>query len=52
MIAGMEVPHAHLHVIPIDSEGQLSFRNARVLPDEEMDAAAAAIRDALAAQPG
>jgi diadenosine tetraphosphate (Ap4A) HIT family hydrolase len=49
IVAGMEVPHTHLHVIPIDSESDLHFANARALPDEEMDAAAQAIRDALGA---
>ena len=47
IIAGMEVPHTHLHVIPIASEADLHFENARPLPDEEMDAAAEAIRRAL-----
>lgn len=47
IVAGMEVPHTHLHVIPIDSEADLHFANARSLPDEEMDAAAAAIVAAL-----
>jgi histidine triad (HIT) family protein len=47
IIAGMEVPHTHLHVIPIDAESDLHFANARALPDEEMDAAAAAIVAAL-----
>jgi histidine triad (HIT) family protein len=49
IVAGMEVPHTHLHVIPIDSEADLHFANARALPDEEMDAAAAAISAALEA---
>ena len=47
IIAGMEVPHTHLHVIPIDAESDLHFANARSLPDEEMDAAASAIVAAL-----
>lgn len=32
MIAGLEVPHAHIHLIPIESEGQLSFAHARSAP--------------------
>ena len=55
IIAGMEVPHTHLHVLPIGSEADLHFENARSLPDEEMDAAADAIRtalDALGLSPG
>ena len=47
IIAGMEVPHTHLHVIPIDSESDLHFANARSLPDDEMDAAADALRAEL-----
>ena len=29
MIAGLEVPHAHIHLVPIQSVGDLSFRNPR-----------------------
>lgn len=28
IIAGFEVPHTHLHVVPIDNEKELSFANA------------------------
>lgn len=48
IVAGMEVPHTHLHVLPITSEADLHFENARPRPDDEMDAAAEAIRTALA----
>jgi len=49
IVAGLEVPHAHLHVLPITTEADLSFRNARPdTPAEELDAAAEAIRAALA----
>ncbi|MCW2533749.1 MAG: histidine triad protein, partial [Blastococcus sp.] len=38
IIAGMEVPHAHLHVIGIDSEAELSFARARTdTPAAELD---------------
>jgi histidine triad (HIT) family protein len=48
MIAGLEVPHLHIHVIPIGSEADLSFANADPSPDPAaLDAAAQAIRDAL-----
>lgn len=48
VIAGLEVPHLHLHVIPIRTEADLSFANADHSPDPAaMDAAAAAIRQAL-----
>ena len=49
IIAGYEVPHAHIHVIPTDNMSQLSFQNAAASVDrDEMEAAAAAIRQALA----
>jgi histidine triad (HIT) family protein len=47
IIAGLEVPHTHLHLVPIATEGDLSFAKARAQPDDEMDAAADAIRAAL-----
>jgi histidine triad (HIT) family protein len=36
IIAGYEVPHAHIHVVPTDDISQLSFANAApsVSPDE------------------
>lgn len=38
LIAGMEVPHAHLHVVGIDSEAELSFGRARTdTPSDELD---------------
>jgi histidine triad (HIT) family protein len=48
IIAGYEVPHAHVHVIPTDNMSQLSFENAAASVDrDDMEAAAAAIRRAL-----
>ena len=43
MIAGLEVPHVHLHVVPIASVGDLNFANAQMNPDPAslVDAAAA-----------
>ena len=50
LIAGEEVPHVHVHVVPFDHVGELSFaavdRNAS---PESLDAAADKIRDALRA---
>ncbi len=38
VVAGLEVPHAHLHVVPFDSEDELSFARARSdVPAEELD---------------
>jgi len=48
MIAGLEVPHVHLHVVPIDGVNDLDFGNADHDPDPSaLDAAAQAIRAAL-----
>jgi histidine triad (HIT) family protein len=48
IIAGLEVPHTHLHLIPIDSEGDLSFDKADPSPaPEALDDAAERIREAL-----
>lgn len=48
LIAGMEVPHTHLHVVPIRQERDLDFARAdsQALP-EELDRAAEALRQAL-----
>lgn len=48
LIAGFEVPHLHLHVLPAWGEAELSFSNARSdIPGEEMDADAEKLRTAL-----
>ncbi len=48
IIAGLEVPHCHVHVVPIDSEADLDFRKADGSPDPAMmDAAADRLRAAL-----
>ena len=50
MIAGLEVPHVHLHVLPIDRLQDMDFanqdENAR---PEDLDAAASTIRASLRA---
>ena len=48
MILGMEVPHAHIHLVPINAEHELSFSNVKVnFSSEEMAALAKAISDDL-----
>jgi len=50
MIAGLEVPHAHLHVVPIRGAHDLDFANAVTsVPQAELAAAAACVRAALRA---
>ncbi len=50
MIAGLEVPHVHLHVVPISGLGDLNFANQdlHAKPDD-LDRAAAALRTSLRA---
>ena len=51
MIAGMEVPHTHLHVIPIETERDLDFARADgAASAESLDAAADRLRAALVAR--
>ena len=40
-VLGLEVPHAHIHLIPIQSEGDMNFRNHQKLTDEEFKQLAA-----------
>src|SRR5262245_55510998 len=48
IIAGMEVPHCHLHVVPIDRESDLHFANAdSSVPSEVLDDAADRLRRAI-----
>jgi diadenosine tetraphosphate (Ap4A) HIT family hydrolase len=50
IIAGYEVPHTHVHVIPTNSMGELSFANAAASVDRtDLDAWADAIRRELRA---
>lgn len=50
LVAGFEVPHLHLHVLPAWGEAELSFSAARTdVPAAELDAAAERLRDALRA---
>ena len=48
IIAGYEVPHTNVHLVPTVSMSQLSFANAAASVDRgDLEAAAAAIRAAL-----
>lgn len=49
MLAGLEVPHVHVHLVPIDGVHDLDFANADTDPDPAaLDEAAETIRAALA----
>jgi histidine triad (HIT) family protein len=47
-VIGLEVPHAHIHLVPIDGLHDLDFRHARPAAEEELAATAERIRAALA----
>ncbi len=45
VVLGLEVPHAHIHLIPIRSEGDVDFRKPRLkFSPQEFEAIAAKIR--------
>jgi histidine triad (HIT) family protein len=47
-VIGLEVPHAHIHLIPITHESDMNFKNPKLkLSPEEMNEIAAAIRKNL-----
>ena len=47
-VIGLEVPHVHMHLIPISKEGDMSFANKKLsLPADEMAAIAQAITEAM-----
>jgi len=47
MVAGFEVPHAHIHLVPIQAEGELSFSRARAAKPEELKSLGGKIRQHL-----
>ncbi len=48
VIAGFEVPHTHIHVVPINSEPELNFSNAPAMAEAEaLERSAEVIRAAL-----
>ena len=47
-VIGLEVPHAHIHLIPMQKESDMLFSNPKLkLSDEEFKAVAEAIRAAF-----
>jgi histidine triad (HIT) family protein len=36
MVAGLEVPHAHIHLIPMTALGDLNFSNAKEVKDDAL----------------
>lgn len=47
LVAGFEVPHAHVHLVPIAGEGELTFSRARPAQPEELQIMGQRIREKL-----
>ncbi|MBU2785741.1 MAG: HIT family protein [Acidithiobacillus ferriphilus] len=47
MVAGLEVPHAHVHLIPMNAIPDLNFANAKDTPTEVLAAMGDKVRAAL-----
>lgn len=47
MLAGLEVPHVHIHLIPIDTPADLEFSNASPADASDLAASAQRIREAM-----
>lgn len=47
MVVGIEVPHYHMHLVPISSIAELDFKRAQKLPPEQMQAIQKKIIEAL-----
>ena len=47
MVAGLEVPHAHIHLIPFDGLTDLNFSNAREADQDRLAEIAASVREQL-----
>lgn len=43
MVAGLEVPHVHIHLVPINDVGDLNFSKAKSVSQEELGETAAMI---------
>jgi histidine triad (HIT) family protein len=46
-VIGLEVPHAHIHLVPIDGLYDIDFRRARPADNDKLAAVAERIRKAL-----
>lgn len=36
-VIGLEVPHAHIHLVPLNKEGDMDFAHKQQLPPEQME---------------
>ena len=49
-IVGIEVPHTHIHLMPMDTTADMDFRNAREMSQDQLAETADSIREALLAR--
>jgi histidine triad (HIT) family protein len=49
IVAGFEVPHAHLHLVPVQTEGDLTFTAAKPATKDELATVGLSVRAALRA---
>ncbi|MDE6326794.1 MAG: HIT family protein [Duncaniella sp.] len=42
-VSGLEVPHAHIHLLPLNTEKDMDFSSKMTLPAEEMERIATAV---------
>ena len=47
VVLGLEVNHAHIHLIPMNTEGDVDFKKHVTLSEDEMKETAAKIREAF-----
>jgi histidine triad (HIT) family protein len=47
-VIGLEVPHAHIHLVPLNKMGDINFTNPKItLASEVMESTSLAIREAI-----
>jgi len=50
MVAGLEVPHTHIHLVPINAISDLNFAKAKPTPDDQLAKVAERIRVQISAK--
>lgn len=49
-VMGLEVPHVHIHLVPMNSEGDMDFSKKLTMTPEQMQAVAQAIKQEFEAE--
>ncbi len=47
MIAGLEVPHTHIHLLPVNNLNEFNFKLAHEVPQDELTRIASSLRQVL-----